>query len=185
MRTYTEWRQAVKENVTELANELRQCWDTWKHDPECVYATWEECLQAELSMSAAQLRDRNYYARKKERLNSDGTETQTGTNRTTPKVTIEQLAEQRGVSTEAIEEDFKKYDELSYKDEFSRVLGELTKFLMYNYDKLEELERKVTFDDFAIQSLMLCCNYLQRHDELLARMLETSQFDPSVLLEEQ
>lgn len=71
--TFTQWRQEARRTVatlaahrqrqTELANLLRQRWDDWK--AEAGYATWDECLKAELGLSKQALHDRNYRARKK------------------------------------------------------------------------------------------------------------------------
>ncbi len=75
MRSYIEWRGAAnavrdKSTQTILANELRSHWPEWEKDPECKYATPNECLIGELGMTLDQLRDRNRNQRQKEKTGS-------------------------------------------------------------------------------------------------------------------
>lgn len=85
--TFTQWRQEARRTVatlaahrqrqTELANLLRQRWDDWK--AEAGYATWDECLKAELGLTADMLRKRNYRSRKHPAR--DGTDTESTTDK--------------------------------------------------------------------------------------------------------
>lgn len=65
-RTYRDWEHDARnsyKSVTKLGNELRDHWDDWKH--ESPYDSWDECIKAELGITAQALRDRNHKARKK------------------------------------------------------------------------------------------------------------------------
>lgn len=71
-RTYTDWEHSVQatmhedarvqDDITALANELRNHWEDWKS--ESPYNTWEQCIKQELDLSAGALRKRNHDARK-------------------------------------------------------------------------------------------------------------------------
>jgi hypothetical protein len=65
-RTYDDWERDARGHragTTKLGNELRDRWDDWKS--EAPYKTFDECIMAELGITAAALRERNYKARKR------------------------------------------------------------------------------------------------------------------------
>lgn len=65
-RTYDDWKRDARGHragTTKLGNELRDRWDDWKSD--APYKTFDECIMAELGITAGALRERNRKARKR------------------------------------------------------------------------------------------------------------------------
>jgi len=73
---YSDWLEKARANTGskyELGNELRDHWDDWKSESQ--YSSWDECLQAELELTATALRTWN--GRQRRKNSSNGTKRDT------------------------------------------------------------------------------------------------------------